>query len=83
MSERIYQLRFGENFKPAVPEDITPKGFAGLEFDKGREIGRFVREVPDRVYIKSPSDGVLLIDYAQYRFSTAESQRFQSLLTLL
>ena len=56
MPERIYQLRFGENFKPTVPEDVTPEGFAGLEFDKGERLGRFVREVPDRVYIKSPSD---------------------------
>jgi len=56
MPERIYQLRFGENFKPTVPEDVTLEGFAGLEFDKGERLGRFVREVPDRVYIKSPSD---------------------------
>jgi len=56
MPERIYQLRFGENFKPTVPEDVTPEGFAGLEFDKGERLGRFVRELPDRVYIKSPSD---------------------------
>ena len=56
MPERIYQLGFGDNFKPTVPEDVTPEGFAGLEFDKGERLGRFVREVPDRVQIKTPSD---------------------------
>lgn len=56
MPERIYQLRFGENFKPAVPEDVTPEGFAGLEFDKGERFGRFVREVLEGVHIKSPRD---------------------------
>ena len=56
MPERIYQLRFGENFKPTVPKDVTPEGFAGLEFDKGERLGRFVREVPDAVQINSPRD---------------------------
>jgi DNA repair protein RadC len=56
MPERIYQLRFGENFKLTVPEDVTPEGFAGLEFDKGERLSRFVREVPERVYIKTPRD---------------------------
>jgi len=56
MPERIYQLGFGDNFKPTVPEDVTPEGFAGLEFDKGERLSRFVREAPDGVQIKTPSD---------------------------
>ena len=56
MPERLYQLRFGENLKPTVPADVTPEGFAGLEFDQGERLGRFVREAPERVCIQSPRD---------------------------
>lgn len=54
--ERLYQLRFDEHFQPTVPQDVTPEGFTGLEFDKGEELGRFVREVREAVYIRSPAD---------------------------
>jgi len=42
MPERLYQLRFDEDLKPAVPQHVTPGGFAGLESDKGEKLGRFV-----------------------------------------
>jgi DNA repair protein RadC len=54
--ERLYQLRFDENFKLTIPEDITPEGFTGLAFDKGEELGRFVREAREAVYVRSPTD---------------------------
>ncbi len=54
--ERLYQLRFDENLKPIMPEDVTPEGFTGLAFDKGEELARFVREVEQAVYIRSPAD---------------------------
>jgi DNA repair protein RadC len=63
MTERLYQLRFDEDLKPTVPQHVTPEGFAGLEFDKGEKLGRFVREVRERVCIKSPNDA------AQYLLS--------------
>ena len=44
MPERLYQLGFDENLKPTVPQHVTPEGSAGLEFDKRKELGRFVRE---------------------------------------
>ena len=56
MPERLYQLGFDENFQPTVPQHVTPEGFAGLEFDKGEKLGRFVREVRERVCIKSSND---------------------------
>jgi len=56
MPERLYQLRFDGNFKPADFQNVTPEGFAGLEFDKGEELGRFVREVAERVSVRSPND---------------------------
>ena len=60
MPERIHQLRFGQNFKPTIPIDVTPEGFTGFESDKGERVGRFVREVPGSVCIRSP------VDAAQY-----------------
>jgi DNA repair protein RadC len=56
MPERLYQLRFGGNFKAADFQNVTPERFAGLEFDKGEELGRFVREVAERVSVRSPND---------------------------
>jgi len=56
MPERLYQLRFDENLKLSVPQNVTPEGFAGLEFDKGERLSRFVREVAERVSIQSPND---------------------------
>jgi DNA repair protein RadC len=56
MPERLYQLRFDKNLKPAIPQNVTPEGFAGLEFDKGQELGRFVREVAERFSIQAPND---------------------------
>ena len=58
MPERIYQRRFGENFRPTVPEDVTPEGFTGLEFDKGERLGRFVREaelLKEAVRVNAPA----------------------------
>ena len=51
MPERIYQFRFDE-----PPEDVTPQNFAGLKFDKGRPLSRFVREVRESVRIHSPTE---------------------------
>jgi DNA repair protein RadC len=56
MPERIRQLRFGENFEPTVPKDVTPDGFTGFEPDRRERLGRFVREVPDSICIRSPGD---------------------------
>jgi hypothetical protein len=56
MPEWLYQLRFDGHFKRAIPEDVTPEGFAGLEFDKGEGLSRFVREVAERGCIQSPKD---------------------------
>ena len=56
MPERIHQFKFGENFKPTIPEDVTPEGFTGFESDRGEKLGRFVREVPGSVCIRSPGD---------------------------
>jgi DNA repair protein RadC len=56
MAERIHQLRFGENFTSTVPKDVTPEGFPGFKRDEGERLGRFVREVPDSVCIRSPGD---------------------------
>ena len=54
MPERLYQLQFDERFRPDLPQDITPEGFTGFELDKGERPGRFVREVRERVYVRSP-----------------------------
>jgi len=67
MPERLYQLGFDENLKPTVPQNVTPEGFAGLEFDKGEELGRFVGEIRERVCIKSPNE------VAQYLLTTLVS----------
>lgn len=58
MPERLYQSRFNEHCQPEPFQDVTPEGFAGLEFDKGREaeLSRFVREVSAEVQIISPAD---------------------------
>ena len=63
MAERLYQLQFGENFKPAIAQDVTPEGFKGLHFvGRRREYepysgapGRFVREVRERVQVTMPA----------------------------
>ncbi len=55
MRERLYQLGFGEEFQRQRFIDVTPPNFAGLEFDKGEPLGRFVREVTDPVVVTSPS----------------------------
>lgn len=56
MPERILQLGFDEKFGLAPPLNVTPEDFAGLEFDKGEELGRFVREVADRPWVRTPND---------------------------
>jgi DNA repair protein RadC len=56
MPERIRQLRFGEDFGPTLPKDVTPDGFTGFGSDEGERLSRFVREVPDSVCVRSPSD---------------------------
>lgn len=55
MPERLYQCRFDQQGRPTVSKDVTPDGFAGFEFDKGEDLSRFVREVPERVCINSPN----------------------------
>ena len=62
--ERIYQARFDEHLQFIPPKEVTPPGSAGLEFrprdeqmrPRARDAGRFVREVREAVYIKSPTD---------------------------
>ena len=63
MAERLYQLQFGENFKPAIAQDVTPDGFKGFRFVGRRSefgspsggLGRFVREVRERVQVTMPA----------------------------
>lgn len=63
MTERLHQLQFDEFFQAAEPLDVTPKHFTGLQFparEKGAtrtettQLGRFVREVKDEVFVISP-----------------------------
>ena len=56
MPERIRQLRFGGDFRPDIPIDVTPEGFAGFGSDESESLSRFVREVPGKVCVRSPSD---------------------------
>lgn len=58
MPERLYQLGFDENFRSVVVKDVTPEGFAGLEFNKGEllQLGRFVREIKEKPRIITPND---------------------------
>lgn len=57
MPERLYQLGFDEHLKPATPTDVTPEGFAGLEFEKDKEpkLSRFVREAAPHPRVTSPA----------------------------
>lgn len=64
MTERLYQFRFDEDGKLAVPRNVTPKEFAGLVFPDGRKLDaqsrisetqRFVREVKESVQIIAPN----------------------------
>ena len=62
MSERLYQFRFGEDFKAVQRVDVTPKNFQGLPYpDRTQEpssaihqVGRFVREAAASYQITSP-----------------------------
>jgi DNA repair protein RadC len=64
MVERLYQYRFNEAGEPAVPQNVTPKEFAGLAFPyrtktdvlpRISEAGRFVREVKESVQVIAPN----------------------------
>jgi len=84
MPERLYQLRFDDQFKPDVPQDVTPEGFAGLEFDEGdREgrRGRFVREMREGVYVKSPGEaGHYLLERVYTPFEDFDQEEMWALL---
>lgn len=60
MPERLHQFRFDEQFQPNTPQGVTPSRFSGLQFPTRRqqqelaEMGRFVREVKDEVFVLSP-----------------------------
>jgi hypothetical protein len=62
--ERIYQARFDEYLQFVPPKEVTPPGSAGLEFQPRDErlrsrvgdVGRFVREVKEKVQVRSPID---------------------------
>lgn len=68
MPERLYQLRFGDDFRVINPAEVTPQNFAGLPFPvRSQEpplivspVGRFVREVKEPVSLTSP---LLAADY--------------------
>ena len=66
MQERLYQGQFDEFLEFICHQEVTPEGFAGLDFpiqenaykrvlnEQPQELGRFVREVSDRVQVSSP-----------------------------
>ena len=67
MPERLYQGRFDEDLQPLKHQEVTPTDFAGLYIPRrlrelilppgqapDGELGRFVREVDDRVCIQAP-----------------------------
>jgi DNA repair protein RadC len=61
--EHIYQAGFDEHFQFIPPKDVTPSGLSGLQFRTGERLrprisraGRFVREVEEKVYVRSPAD---------------------------
>jgi hypothetical protein len=60
MPERLHQFRFNEHFQLVPPQDVTPAHFTSLQFPvRGQEqlpaqMGRFVREVKEDVFVLSP-----------------------------
>lgn len=70
MPKRVYQKRFDETLKPTLAQDVTPEGYAEVNFpvpsarkrrnsrvrftQSGGDMGRFVREVKENVQITSP-----------------------------
>lgn len=62
MPERLYQFRFGDDFHPLKPDEVTPQDFKGLVFPNRLEeqslvaspVRRFVREVRETISITSP-----------------------------
>jgi DNA repair protein RadC len=61
--ERIYQASFDEHFRFVPPTEVTPSKLAQLQFRLDERVSqrvkdgeRFVREVQEKVYVKSPAD---------------------------
>jgi DNA repair protein RadC len=95
LPERLYQLRFDETFKPThFALDVTPKGLARLRFpgqepepaqlariDTTSELGRFVREVTDRISITSPAEAARI--FSEQVFSPFETVWQEELWTML
>lgn len=95
MPERLYQLRFDENFQPTYTAlDVTPKGLARLRFpgqepepappvriDAAPGLGRFVREVTDRISISSPAEAARI--FSEQVFSPFETVLQEELWTML
>lgn len=81
MTERVYQLRFDDEFRPAVPEDITPKNFTGFTYPKKELLPRFVREVTASVYVTSPADAAeYLLEHVYTPFEAFEQEEMWVLL---
>ena len=81
MPERILQLRFNDRFNPDLPEDVTPPGFVGLEPEKGKSLGRFVREVAPGYQIKSPTDAAqYLLENIYHPFESLDQEEMWVLL---
>jgi len=81
MPERIHQLRFDDDFGHITAEDVTPKGFRGVEFPKVERLNRFVREVKELVYIHSPAEaGQYLLDKVYAPFADFDQEEVWVLL---
>ena len=81
MTKRILQLKFNERFKPDLPEDVTPPGFVGLNPEKGKSPGRFVREVAPGSQIKSPTDAAqYLLENIYHPFESLDQEEMWVLL---
>jgi DNA repair protein RadC len=87
--ERLYQLRFDENFKPTVPEDVTPPGFPGWGFADftgrqerlGQRLARFVYEVKEPIRVISSAEAArYLQDHIYSPFSEFSQEEMWALL---
>jgi DNA repair protein RadC len=87
--ERLYQLRFDENFKPTGPEDVTPPGFAGWNFTDfttrqerlGQRLARFVYEVRQPIRVISSAEAArYLQDHIYSPFSEFSQEEMWALL---
>lgn len=89
MAERLYQLRFGDDFRVINPADVTPQNFEGLPFPVRSEeeqslivspVGRFVREVKEPIALTTP---LLAADYLVKHIYTPFEQFDQEELWVL